>query len=143
VSEADDAGASASGNLASDTSELSDSVTGEESSLVSSEEAESGATSRSEWEAIDRGEVVLKLIRPGQHNVATDRQILAVNVVRSPRVPRILEEGSVQTPFGDLVWLREQPVIGRTVREHLQSGPFANHTDPAVGLARFRALVSC
>ena len=41
------------------------------------------------------GEIVLKLIRPDQHNVATGLQILALNLVRSPRVSTILEEGSV------------------------------------------------
>jgi hypothetical protein len=52
------------------------------------------------------GDVVLKLIHPGQPNETTQREVRAVLEVKSPRVPRILDEGRIQTPTGELMWLR-------------------------------------
>ena len=39
--------------------------------------------------------------------------------VRSPRVPRILEQGECDTPMGTCSWIREQRVQGETLRAHL------------------------
>ena len=68
------------------------------------------------------GDVVLKLIHPSQSHETVEREILAVQVIRSSRVPRILGQGRIALPFGELVWLREQRIFGRTVREVLR-GP--------------------
>jgi serine/threonine-protein kinase len=86
------------------------------------------------------GNVVLKLINPGQPNETTDREVLAVQIVQSPRVPRILGQGRIQTPIGELVWLREQRVIGQTVRQALNGGAFAKRALLRLGLHVLEAL---
>lgn len=70
------------------------------------------------------GDVVLKLMHPTADIERTRRELLAVAQVQSPRVPRILDQGTVQTPIGDCFWFREQRIHGHTVRERLASGPF-------------------
>lgn len=69
------------------------------------------------------GNVVLKLIRPGVSPEEIRREILAVQRVRSPRVPRIFEDGVVTSQLGDVVWIREQRVLGEGVRQLLARGP--------------------
>ena len=70
------------------------------------------------------GQVVIKLIHPAQPNEATDREILAVEVIHSSRVPRILDRGNIPVSIGQIIWLREQRIIGLTAREALRAGPF-------------------
>jgi serine/threonine-protein kinase len=88
------------------------------------------------------GDVVLKLIRPGQTDEATEREILAVNAINAPRVPQIYGHGLLRTPFGDIVWLREHRVHGRTVREELRRvGQFAPELLLRLALHVLQALV--
>ena len=70
------------------------------------------------------GDVVLKIIKPGGDPRRTDRELLAVQNVQCTRVPQIVEQGVISTPVGDCVWLREQRVMGTTVRHSLQAGSF-------------------
>ena len=58
------------------------------------------------------GEVVLKLIHPNTELEAIRREILAVQQIQSPRVPRIMEYGTATTQLGPCVWLREQLIPG-------------------------------
>jgi serine/threonine-protein kinase len=88
------------------------------------------------------GDVVLKLIHPQQAAEATRREILAVNQVQSPRVPRIFDVGQMATPVGDFVWFREQRIIGPTVRELLRGGPLDKHGLLRLGLHILEILVS-
>lgn len=74
------------------------------------------------------GAVVLKLIRPNQDIQTTERELLAIVQVNSPRVPRVTERGQIQTPIGDCVWFREQRVQGDSVRTIVSAGPM-NPTD--------------
>lgn len=62
------------------------------------------------------GDVVLKVIRPGADAERVRREIIAVQLVASPRVPRILDANLLSHPAGQFVWLREQFVSGRSVR---------------------------
>src|ERR1039458_1801414 len=87
------------------------------------------------------GDIVVKLINPGQPNETTNRSVLAVQIVQSPRVPRILEQGRIQTAVGELVWLREQRIIGQTVRQALNGGPFDRRSLLRLGLHVLEALV--
>jgi eukaryotic-like serine/threonine-protein kinase len=86
------------------------------------------------------GDVVLKLIHPAQPNEATDREILAVEIIQSPRVPRILARGRIPLPIGQLLWLREQRIIGQTAREALRAGPFDKRRLLRLGLHVLEAL---
>lgn len=65
------------------------------------------------------GDVVLKVIMPGQDLSRIEREILAVQTVNSSRVPRILEVGTVSIDGTQSLWLREQRVVGASVRHHL------------------------
>lgn len=82
------------------------------------------------------GEVVLKIIHPSQDPEAVRREILAVQQIAATRVPRILAVGRVDTPIGSCIWIREQRIVGMTLRERLQSGPL-----PMDELFRFGAQI--
>lgn len=68
---------------------------------------------------VSEGDVVLKIIHPAVPAPTIDREVLAVEQVQSARVPRIREVGTVVTPFGTCIWIREQRVSGISLRERL------------------------
>jgi eukaryotic-like serine/threonine-protein kinase len=86
------------------------------------------------------GDVVLKLIHPSQEIESVHREILAVSEVQSPRVPKILANGEVDTVLGKCVWIREQQVIGRTVRDCIKVGSLAFDQILRLGLQMLEAL---
>jgi serine/threonine protein kinase len=86
------------------------------------------------------GEVVLKIIHPRTDVEMVRREILAVQQVQSPRVPRILEYGKCSSNLGDCLWLREQLIVGQTVREILASGPMNPESVLRLGLHVLEAL---
>lgn len=69
------------------------------------------------------GEVVLKLFQPSQSVEEVQREILAVQQVGAPKVPAILDHGSVPTPLGNVYWLRERRIAGTSLRDRLSHGP--------------------
>lgn len=71
------------------------------------------------------GDVVLKLMLPNSDIAQTAREVIAVREIDSPRIPKILDTGSLQTPVGECFWFREQRVLGQNVRECLSGGPFS------------------
>ncbi len=85
------------------------------------------------------GEIVLKII-PRTDVETVRREILAVQQVQSPRVPRILKYGTCSSNLGDCIWLREQLIVGHTVREVLASGPLEAHSVLRLGLHVLEAL---
>lgn len=66
------------------------------------------------------GHVVLKLIHPLQDVEETRREVAAVAQIASPRVPAVIDVGVINSPMGQTVWIREQRIIGMTLRELLQ-----------------------
>jgi serine/threonine protein kinase len=86
------------------------------------------------------GAVVLKIIHPKTDAETVRREILAVQQVQSPRVPRILEQGEVDTHLGRCVWLREQQILGETVRAMLQAGALPPQSVLRLGLHVMEAL---
>jgi len=84
--------------------------------------------------------VVLKLLHPLQDLESVRREILAVARVQSPRVPRILNQGQLQTQFGTFVWLREQRIIGDSLRDILRTGPLAPREVVRLGIQMLEAL---
>ena len=70
------------------------------------------------------GDVVVKVIMPGQDVERVKREILAVQKTNSPRVPKILDMGLVPLNASMSIWLREQRVVGVSVRQSLSNGPF-------------------
>lgn len=71
------------------------------------------------------GAVVLKLLRSMGQGEEVRREILAVERVQSPRVPRILASGEIATPLGACLWIREPRIDGQTVRACLARGPLS------------------
>jgi serine/threonine-protein kinase len=86
------------------------------------------------------GEVVLKLIHPRSDIEAVNREILAVQQVQSPRVPSIIEYGTVASNLGDCVWLREQLIVGQTLRQIIAVGPMDVPSVLRLGLHVLEAL---
>ena len=68
------------------------------------------------------GDVVLKLLSPATPTSTIEREVLAVEQVQSARVPRIIETGTIASPIGDCIWIREQRILGNTLREQLNHG---------------------
>lgn len=89
------------------------------------------------------GDVVLKIIKPVQDTEDVRREILAVEQVQSPRVPRILAHGVTNnTALGSCYWLREQRIIGHPVDQYLrQNGPMPPHELFNIGIHVLEALV--
>ena len=69
------------------------------------------------------GDVVLKIIKPRMNIDRVEREILAVQAVKSPRVPNLLEVGTVSTPNGNFVWFRENRIMGECVEDLVGHGP--------------------
>jgi serine/threonine-protein kinase len=68
------------------------------------------------------------------------REILAVQQIQSPRVPRILEYGTADTNLGTCVWLREEQISGDTLRNILASGPLPAQSVLRLGLQMMESL---
>lgn len=68
------------------------------------------------------GEVVLKLLLKATGDERLEREVLAGHLVECDRVPHVYETGSLFTPFGECIWLREQRVQGMTLRGKLHGG---------------------
>lgn len=83
---------------------------------------------------------MLKLIDPLQDPESVRREIIAVATVRSRRVPRILDQGEIQTQVGTFVWLREERVIGESLRDVLRTGPLLPHEVIKLGVHMLEAL---
>lgn len=70
------------------------------------------------------GDVVIKLYKPNSAGLEyLRREILAVARVRSRRVPAIYGDGSIATPIGNCLWVREQRIHGQSVRNVLSPRP--------------------
>jgi eukaryotic-like serine/threonine-protein kinase len=88
------------------------------------------------------GDVVLKIVHPSTDIESVRREILAVQRVQSTRVPRILDHGVANTNLGECVWLREEKVVGDTLRNILGNGPLPAKSVLRVGLHMMEALES-
>jgi len=86
------------------------------------------------------GDIVLKIVYPKTDPESVRREILAVQQIQSPRVPRILEHGIADTNLGACVWLREEKVSGDTLRNILASGPLPAGGVLRLGLQMMEAL---
>lgn len=86
------------------------------------------------------GDVVLKIIHPRTDIETVRREILAVQQIQSPRVPKILDYGQAATHLGPCVWLREQRIMGTTVRAILATGPLPPVDVLRLGLHIMEAL---
>ena len=86
------------------------------------------------------GDVVLKIVHPSTDPESVRREILAVQQVRSRRVPRILDHGVADTNVGTCVWLREELVPGNTLRTILNGGPLPPRNVLRLGLHMMEAL---
>lgn len=86
------------------------------------------------------GDVVLKIIHPHHDPESANREMLAVKAVQSPRVPKILDNGTITTTLGDSIWIREQRVSGTTLSETIRTGPLDTPKLLRLGLHMLEAL---
>lgn len=91
--------------------------------------------------AVD-GQVVVKILRPPVDLQGVAREVLAVQQVGSPRVPRILGYGRLASPIGECFWIREQRIMGSTGREVLRPGPLHIARLLRLGLHALEALAA-
>jgi serine/threonine protein kinase len=85
-------------------------------------------------------DVVLKIVYPRTDPESVRREILAVQQIQSPRVPRILEHGIADTNLGACVWVREELVSGNTLRSLIAAGPLPAKSVLRLGLQMMEAL---
>ena len=88
------------------------------------------------------GEIVLKLFHPQNDQKRAVREVEAVVSIDCPRVPKIFEMGIVNSPVGDMIWLREQRLQGQNLRERLQKGLLDPTTEMRLALHILEALVA-
>lgn len=88
------------------------------------------------------GDVVLKLIHPTQDPEGVRREILAVSAIHCERVPRIHEQGNLSSDVGDLIWIREQRVVGRSLRDIINGGALPPDGVLRLGLHILEALAA-
>jgi eukaryotic-like serine/threonine-protein kinase len=86
------------------------------------------------------GDVVLKIVYPKTDPESVRREILAVQQIQSPRVPRVLEHGIANTNLGACVWVREERVSGTTLRSLLATAPLPAESVLRLGLHMMEAL---
>jgi eukaryotic-like serine/threonine-protein kinase len=86
------------------------------------------------------GNVVLKIVYPKTDPESVRREILAVQQIQSPRVPRILDHGVANTNLGTCVWVREEQVPGNSLRNILATGPLPAESVLRLGLHMMEAL---
>lgn len=71
----------------------------------------------------NEGDVVLKLLLKASGEERLEREVLASQLIECDRVPRVFETGSLATPLGECIWLREQRIHGMTLRVRLNARP--------------------
>jgi len=87
------------------------------------------------------GHVVLKLIHPSQAQESVERERLAVDQVKSARVPRIFDYGLVSTQVGPCYWFLEERVTGEPLNEVLRRAPLPMSEVLKLGVQMLEALV--
>ena len=93
-------------------------------------------------QAADGQVVVLKLCHLGSDRQRILREIRAAQQLASSHVPRILDYGEANSPVGQIIWLVEEYVDGRCLREALIDGPIAATDVARVGLGVLDALTA-
>jgi eukaryotic-like serine/threonine-protein kinase len=88
------------------------------------------------------GEVVLKIFHPNTEPERALREVRAVQNIRSPRVPHVLDIGLAQSPLGNIIWLREERIAGVSLRDRLASGTLSPREVMRLGLHVLEALAA-
>lgn len=88
------------------------------------------------------GNVVLKIFHPATDPARALREIQAVNSIESSRIPRIHEVGKIVRGHDELIWVREQHVPGRNLRNHLAAGKISERAIFTVALHVLEALAA-
>jgi serine/threonine protein kinase len=86
------------------------------------------------------GQVVLKLLMKATGGERLEREVLAGQLVECTRVPRVYQTGTLATPVGECIWLREQRVQGVTLRTRLGHGPLAPEEVVRLGIQLLSTL---
>ncbi|MBL0210844.1 MAG: serine/threonine protein kinase [Holophagaceae bacterium] len=80
------------------------------------------------------GPIVIKLIHQNQDLERVKREVDAVEIINSARVPPVLEKGAITDASGRVhVWLIEARIQGQCLRQVLQKGPVPYSLIPTLG----------
>lgn len=90
----------------------------------------------------DDGEVVLKIFHASAEPERALREIEAVNSINSERIPRIFEFGSATRDGEELIWVREQQVPGKNLKQLLTQGPLRNKSILSICSQMLEALAA-
>lgn len=88
------------------------------------------------------GNVVLKICHLNTEPERVFREIQAVQNIQSPRVPKIIDVGRTQFPFGPVIWIREERVLGENLRDILANGPLDSRAIIRLGMHILEALAT-
>jgi serine/threonine-protein kinase len=69
------------------------------------------------------GAIVLKLLKPNTSVSLVRRELRAQSTIQSRRIPQVFGDGTVASPVGDLLWIREKRIAGSDLRTHQSSCP--------------------
>jgi serine/threonine protein kinase len=88
------------------------------------------------------GSVVLKLFSESANPERAMREVQAVVTVKCPRVPTIFGVGTVDSPVGKLIWLRELKLEGESLRARIKKGALDGPSVMRLGLHILEALTA-
>ncbi len=88
------------------------------------------------------GSVVLKIFHPATDPARALREIQAVHSIESSRIPRIYEVGKIVHDHDELIWVREQHVPGRNLRNLIATGRLSERAIFTVALHVLEALTA-
>lgn len=67
------------------------------------------------------GEIVLKLFHLGSEPERVIREVKAAQEIPSTRIPHIFETGTTNGSTGEIIWMREQRILGKSLKEVLST----------------------
>lgn len=80
------------------------------------------------------GPIVIKLIHQNQDLERVKREVDAVEIINSPRVPTVLDKGAITDVSGQVhIWIIESRIQGMCLRQVLEKGPLPFHQIPTLG----------
>ena len=88
----------------------------------------------------DNRKAALKLIKQGQDYERVLREILAAAHFSSPRFPKIFKWGDVDIGSEKMLYVIEEFIEGKNLRQHLQSHPITQHRSLSIGIELLLAI---
>lgn len=88
----------------------------------------------------DGSPVVLKIFHLGSDQERVERELGAVQSIKSDRIPKILRYGSISSPLGSILWFVEQCILGESLHSVLARQSLSNLEILKLGMHLLEAL---